>query len=191
MKKEKDNIEREELHSEEFNGTEQSSQNGEQEVDGDTMSVEEVDPLTALQQEYEKLNDSHLRLHAEFDNFRRRTAKEKADLVKGGGERVLSEMLPFADDFERALDSLYNTDDKEGLVEGVNLIYNKFSEFLKQHGVTEIETIGQPFDADLFEAVTTIPAQDESQKGIVIDCIQKGYMLNDKIIRYPKVIVGE
>ena len=194
MKKEKDNIEREELQPEELKETEQTPLNGEneeQEVDGDTRSVEEVDPLTALQEEYDKLNDSHIRLHAEFDNFRRRTAKEKADLVKGGGERVLSEMLPFADDFERALDSLQNADDKDGLVEGVNLIYHKFTEFLKQHGVNEIETIGQPFDADLFEAVTTIPAQDESQKGLVIDCIQKGYTLNEKIIRYPKVIVGE
>ena len=191
MKKEKDSIEREEPQHEEPNEASQNELNEEQETEGDTMSAEEVDPLTALRAEYDKLNDSNLRLHAEFDNFRRRTAKEKADLIKGGGERVLTEMLPFVDDFERALDSLQNANDQESVVEGVNLIYNKFNEFLKRHGVTEIETVGQPFDADLFEAVTTIPASDKSQKGVVVDCIQKGYMLNDKIIRYPKVIVGE
>lgn len=144
-----------------------------------------------FQQKYDDLNDSYLRLHAEFDNFRKRTLKEKADLIKSGGERVLLDIIMLVDDFERALESLHKTEDREAMLEGMDLIYMKFVAFLKQHGVSEIETIGQPFDADSFEAVTTIPAPEASQKGMVVDCIQKGYRLNDKIIRFPKVIVGE
>lgn len=191
MKKKDKHINQEELHEEDI----QAQLNGETIEDTETQDgdkvAEDIEPLEELQEKYNSLNDNYLRLHAEFDNFRKRTTKEKADLIKGGGERVLAEMLPFADDFERALESLHSAQDKEALVEGMNLIYNKFVEFLKQHGVKEIEAIGQPFNAERFEAVTTIPAQDESQKGTVIDCIQKGYYLHDKIIRFPKVIVGE
>lgn len=146
---------------------------------------------TELQHKYNELNDSYLRLHAEFDNFRKRTLKEKADLIKGGGERVLVDIISLVDDFDRALESLHKTEEREAVLEGMDLIYTKFIAFLKQHGVSEIEAIGQPFDPDSFEAITTIPAADASQKGMVVDCIQKGYRLNDKIIRFPKVIVGE
>lgn len=149
------------------------------------------DELSILQQKYDDLNDSYLRLHADFDNFRKRTLKEKAEIIKSGGERVLSEILPFADDFERALTSVHESKDKEAMLEGMDLIYAKFTNFLKQQGVKEIEVIGQPFDPDRFEAITTIPAPEASQKGMVVDCIQKGYELGDKIIRFPKVIVGE
>ncbi|SRR5690554_2054234 len=158
------------------------------------VTMEETHPgdeLKALQQKHDDLNDSYLRLHAEYDNFRKRTLKEKAELIKSGGERVLLETIALVDDFERALDSLHKTDDKDALLEGMDLIYSKFITFLKQNGVKQIETIGQPFDADRFEAVTTTPVSDESQKGMVVDCIQKGYEMNEKIIRYPKVIVGE
>ncbi len=147
--------------------------------------------LEGLQQKHEELNDSYLRLHAEYDNFRKRTLKEKAELIKNGGERVLIGIISLVDDFERALESLQRAEDKEAVLEGIELIHSKFINFLKQHGVNEIEAVGQPFDADRFEAVTTIPVEDEEQKGKVVDCIQKGYALNDKIIRYPKVIVGE
>ncbi|WP_294069330.1 nucleotide exchange factor GrpE [Proteiniphilum sp. UBA1028] len=167
-----------------------------------TVSKENEDKLTdaavadqkqqdELQQKYDDLNNSYLRLHAEFDNFRKRTLKEKADLIKSGGERVLLDIISLVDDFERALVILHEAEDKDAMLEGMDLIYGKFINFLKQHGVKEIETIGLPFDADRFEAVTTIPAQDESQKGVVVDCIMKGYALNEKIIRFPKVIVGE
>lgn len=167
-----------------------------------TVSKENEDKLTdaavadqkqqdELQQKYDDLNNSYLRLHAEFDNFRKRTLKEKADLIKSGGERVLLDIISLVDDFERALVILHEAEDKDAMLEGMDLIYGKFINFLKQHGVKEIETIGLPFDADRFEAVTTIPAQDESQKGVVVDCIMKGYVLNEKIIRFPKVIVGE
>lgn len=190
----------EEINEKDFNDREKAISDEE----GDKMAGEtaEGDPTEDteeqsekmeedLRQKYDDLNDSYLRLNAEFDNFRKRTLKEKADLIKGGGERVLLDIITLVDDFERALESLHKTEDREAMLEGMDLIYTKFISFLKQHGVNEIEAMGQPFDADSFEAVTTIPAQEASQKGLVVDCIQKGYKLNDKIIRFPKVIVGE
>lgn len=160
-----------------------------------SSDVEEVDDpkteIEKLQQNYHELNDSYLRLNAEFDNFRKRTIKEKADIIKSGGERVLNNIIILVDDFERALTALHASEDRDAMLEGMDLIYSKFISFLKQNGVEEIEAVGLPFNSDTFEAVTTIPAQEESQKGIVIDCIQKGYRLNDKIIRFPKVVVGE
>lgn len=161
----------------------------EEEVASEELANENA--MEEMQQKYGELNDSYLRLHAEFDNFRKRTLKEKSDLIKSGGERVLLDIVSLVDDFERALGVLHQSEDKEAMLAGMDLIYTKFLTFLKQHGVNEVEAIGQPFDADTFEAVTTIPAQEESQKGMVVDCIQKGYKLNDKIIRFPKVIVGE
>ena len=157
----------------------------------DSVSDEHTESYEDLLEKYSKLNDSYLRLNAEFDNFRKRTIKEKADIIKSGGERVLLGIIALVDDFERALASIQETEEKDAVLEGMELIYSKFVGFLKQNGVEEIKAIGEPFDADSFEAVTTIPAQDESQKGMVVDCIQKGYKLNDKIIRFPKVVVGE
>lgn len=139
-----------------------------------------------LEKKFGDLNDSFLRLHAEYDNYRKRTIKEKADLIKSGGEKIILSVLPIVDDFERALPNI-----PEDAIEGFELIYNKFKNILTQNGVKEIDPIGQIFDLDLHEAITTVPAQDESQKDTVIDCIQKGYSLNDKIIRFPKVIVAK
>lgn len=180
------------------NLTENSDNSAKEEVNKDSGEQEDIDEYTKLKSEYdelqkshENLNDSFLRLNAEFDNFRKRTIKEKAEIIKNGGERVLLNIISLVDDFERALDSLHQSEDKDAMLEGMDLIYSKFISFLKQNGVEEIESVGMPFDADTFEAVTTVPAQDESQKGKVIDCIQKGYKLNDKIIRFPKVVVGE
>ena len=153
--------------------------------------LDEVEDLQDLQDKYDDLNNNHLRLHAEFDNYRKRTLKEKVEIIKAGGERVLSDMIPLIDDFERALETVQKADNKEAIVEGLELIYNKFIGFLNQNGVKEIEAIGEKFDADKFEAVTTIPAQDESQIDVVVDCIQKGYKLDEKVIRFPKVIVGK
>lgn len=191
MKKNNDYIDPEEVHDEEVN-----LEPAKDEADGLKAEIEDnladgSDPLEKLQTKYDELNDSYLRLHAEFDNFRKRTMKEKAEIIKNGGEHVLTDMLPLADDFERALEALHTAEDKAAMVEGMDLIYSKFVSFLNQHGVREIEALGQPFDADRFEAITTVAVQDDSQKGVVIDCVQKGYQLNDKIIRYPKVIVGE
>ncbi|MDR1516746.1 MAG: nucleotide exchange factor GrpE [Dysgonamonadaceae bacterium] len=151
----------------------------------------EKDDFQLLQEKYDDLNDKYLRLHAEFDNFRKRTMKEKADIIRSGGERVLADIISLVDDFERAQTSLHRSEDKKSILEGIDLIYGKFVGFLTQHGVKEIEAIGQSFDPEKFEAVTTVPVQDTEQSGKVIDCIQKGYSLNDKIIRFPKVIVGE
>ena len=139
-----------------------------------------------LEKKFEDLNDSYLRLHAEFDNYRRRTMKEKADLLKTGNEKAILGVLSIVDDFERALPNI-----PEDAKEGVELIYSKFQNFLAQNGVKEIDSLGEIFDTDKHEAITTIPAQSEDQKDKIIDCIQKGYTLNDKVIRFPKVIVAK
>ena len=153
--------------------------------------IEEEEIEETLQEKYDELNNSYLRLHAEFDNYRKRTLKEKMEIIKAGGEKVLTDMIPLIDDFERALETVQNADDKKAIVEGLELIYSKFVSFINQQGVKEIEAIGKPFDADKFEAITTVPVQDSSQKDVVVDCIQKGYILNEKVIRFPKVIVGK
>lgn len=154
---------------------------------GDKMS----DELEALQKNYSKLNDSHLRLMAEFDNYRKRTLKEKSELIKTGGENIVSNLLPVIDDFERALQNIRSTEDVKALAEGVELIYGKFISFLAQQGVKPIEAVGQPFDTESFEAVAAIPAPEESLKGTILDCVQTGYVMHDKVIRHAKVVVGE
>jgi len=150
-----------------------------------------ADALEELAGKLAEITDKHLRLQAEFDNFRRRTMKEKADLIKSGGESVLINILPVIDDFERALDSLKDLSDEDAGKQGTVLIYNKFSEFLKQNNVKEIEAFHQDFDVDHHEALTKIPAPEEKLKGKVVDVIQKGYQLNDKVIRFAKVVIGE
>ncbi|WP_462317767.1 nucleotide exchange factor GrpE [Marinilabilia sp.] len=149
------------------------------------------DEKTLLKRQLEDLNDKHLRLIAEYDNFRKRTLREKMELSKNAGESILLNVLPVIDDFDRARGHLGEASDLNAVKEGIDLIYNKFQEFLKQQGVSEIETEEQEFDSEVHEAVTKIPAPSEEMKGKIIDCIQKGYKLNDKVIRYPKVVVGE
>ncbi len=147
--------------------------------------------IEELGEKLQEMQDKHLRLQAEFDNFRRRTIKEKADLIKSGGESVLVNILPVIDDFERALDSLKEVSDDDAGKQGTTLIYNKFQEFLKQNNVKEIEALHQDFDVDLHEALTKIPAPEEGLKGKVVDVISKGYCLNEKVIRFAKVVIGE
>ncbi|WP_319510398.1 nucleotide exchange factor GrpE [uncultured Draconibacterium sp.] len=147
--------------------------------------------LEELGQKLQEVQDKHLRLQAEFDNFRRRTMKEKADLIKAGGETVLINILPVIDDFERALDSMKELSDEDAGKQGTQLIYNKFQEFLKQNNVKEIEAQNAEFDVDLHEAITKIPAPSEELKGKVVDVVQKGYCLNEKVIRFAKVVIGE
>lgn len=156
-----------------------------------SQSAERNDNVTDWQTKYNELNDSYLRLNAEFDNYRKRTLKEKAELLKSGSERVLLDIITVVDDFERALENISKTEDVEAVKEGIDLIYNKFINFLTRHGIKEIETIGQPFDTDRHEALTTVPAQNEEDKDKIVDSVQKGYMLDDKVIRYPKVIVAK
>ena len=144
-----------------------------------------------LEAKYNELNDCYLRLRAEFDNYRKRTLREKSDLIKSGGEGALIGLLPVIDDFERALDTMKKATDPKAVAEGVELIYSKFMDYLGRQGVKPIEAVGQPFGTEMFEAVAMIPAPDEAQRGRVIDCVQTGYVLNDKVIRHAKVVVGE
>lgn len=173
---------------------------GEEFIDSDNLTNNQTDEasqaevgdnVTDWESKYNELNDSYLRLNAEFDNYRKRTLKEKTELLKSGSERVLVDIIAVVDDFERALENVSKTEDVEAVKEGIDLIYNKFKGFLTRHGVKEIETIGQPFNTDKHEAVTTIPAQSEEDKDKIVDSIQKGYTLDDKVIRYPKVIVAK
>lgn len=135
--------------------------------------------------------DKYIRLSAEFDNYRKRTLKEKADLIKLANEDLLIKILSVVDDFERGMDNIDKSEDVDALRTGVHLIYGKFTDFIKQNGVKEIEAKNQTFDFDYHEAITKIPSPSDDLKGKVVDVIEKGYILNDKVIRYAKVVVGE
>ncbi|MCF8221667.1 MAG: nucleotide exchange factor GrpE [Bacteroidales bacterium] len=138
-----------------------------------------------------EFQDRYLRLSAEFDNYRKRTLKERMELTKSAGESLLVNLLPVMDDFDRAIQLMESSADVKGMQEGLKLIYGKMKDFLKQNGIKEIDALNKEFDTDLHEAVTKIPAPEEKMKGKVVDVVQKGYYLNDKIIRYSKVVVGE
>lgn len=144
-----------------------------------------------LQEELAQLQDKNLRLNAEFENHRRRTAAEKVELIKNAGATIFEEILPLVDNFERALDSIDKTEDIKSLKEGVELIYKDFSNFLSRNGVKEIEAKENDFDTDFHEALTKIPAPTPELKGKVVDVIKKGYKLNDKVIRFSQVVIGE
>lgn len=147
--------------------------------------------LEKAESEVLDLKDKHIRLQAEFDNYRKRTLKERMDLMKTAGESLLIGILPVIDDFDRAMQLLDNVEEENHVKEGVKLIYNKFQDFLKQNGVKEIEAKEKDFDTDLHEAITTFPAPTEELKGKIIDVVQKGYYLHDKVIRHSKVVIGE
>ena len=138
-----------------------------------------------------ELNDKNLRLMAEFDNYRKRTLKERMDLVKTAGEKILADMLPLVDDFERGLKAMETSQDVQAVKDGVDLIYSKFISFLIQNGVKAIPTENENFNTEFHEAITTFPAPTEELKGKIIDCVSKGYTLNEKVIRFSKVVVGE
>ena len=193
--KEKENNQEEELK------TQATPNECDEETVGQETSQENEAPLTEeekLAQELEKANeqieeqkDKYLRLSAEFDNYRKRTMKEKAELILNGGEKSISSILPIVDDFERALKNMETATDVAAVKEGVELIYNKFMSVLGQNGVKVIETQEQPLDTDYHEAIAVIPAPNEALKGKILDCVQTGYILNDKVIRHAKVVVGE
>ena len=153
------------------------------------VSVEEQ--LQKAQEEIQHLKDNHLRQLAEFDNYRKRTLKEKAELILNGGEKVMTAFLPILDDLARAQKNIEKNQDYNTLKEGVDLIVKKLYKVLGEQGLTVIDTEGQPFDTDYYEAVALVPVEDETQKGKVIDCVQTGYKLNDKVIRHAKVVVGQ
>ena len=153
--------------------------------------AEEKDPLEAAQEEIEQLKTQMLYKTAEFDNYRKRTLKEKAELILNGGEKAVSAILPIIDDMERAIENGEKTEDVEVLREGMALIYQKFMKALEGLGVKKIETDDADFDTDLHEAVAMVPGMGDDKKGKVIDCLQTGYQLNDKVIRHAKVAVGQ
>jgi molecular chaperone GrpE len=191
---EKINLEEEETLKEEEKKVEDSevTENTEDsEKTEDAAPAEEKDPLEAAKEEIEQLKTQILYKTAEFDNYRKRTLKEKAELILNGGEKAVGAILPVIDDMERAIENGEKTDDPEVLREGMELIYHKFMKALEGLGVKKIETENADFDTDLHDAVAMVPGMGDDKKGKVIDCLQTGYQLNEKVIRHAKVAVGQ
>jgi len=171
--------------------TDKASATEENATEETTEEVEEKAPLEKAQDEIADLKDKWLRSVAEFENYRKRTLKERAELILNGGEKVITAILPILDDMERAIENGAKTDDPEVLREGMTLIHQKFMKTLESQGVSKIETKDADFDTDLHEAVAMVPGMGDDKKGKVIDCLQEGYKLNDKVIRHAKVAVGQ
>ena len=186
-------VKEEELNVEETqNHAEEQPQNDQAEEAAPLTHEEQLEKeLEDAQAVIEEQKDKYLRLSAEFDNYRKRTMKEKAELILNGGEKSISSILPVIDDFERAIKTMETAKDVKAVKEGVELIYNKFMAVMAQNGVKVIETKDQPLDTDYHEAIAVIPAPSEEQKGKILDCVQTGYTLNDKVLRHAKVVVGE
>lgn len=166
--------------------TEQAQENA---AEAAEATVEEK--LETAEQEITRLNDQLLRLRAEFDNYRKRTLKEKAELILNGGEKVMSSLLPVLDDLDRAMENIDKSDNVETLKEGVDLIISKLTKVLNGQGLQKMDVIGQPFDTDFHEAIALVPVTEEAQKNQIIDCVTSGYILNEKVIRHAKVVVGQ
>lgn len=190
-----ENIRQEGIESEiETNGTDSnenvvsSDANNENEVeDANTPEIE----IEKLKEELAKEKKEYLFLMADFDNFRKRTLKEKAEIIKNGGENVLKGLLPILDDFERGIKAINDSETTDSVKEGMELIYNKFKKYLEQNGVKEIDTSDAEFDTSRHEAISVVPVQDEALKGKILDTVQKGYTINDKVLRHAKVVVGQ
>ena len=191
MKKDKEKEEIDEQEKDLNNPQEPESEDNSNEGATDEEIQEATDPLEAANKQIAELNDKFLRKVAEFDNYRKRTLKEKADLILNGAEKTLTKILPVIDDIERAIENGNKTDDVETLREGMDLIYKKFMKILKGEGVEVIPTTGEDFNTDYHEAIAMVPGMGDENKGKVIDCVQTGYTLNGKVIRYAKVAVGQ
>jgi molecular chaperone GrpE len=194
MKKEEiDTTEKEESVSKEENVAAEETCNNEEVTKDDAAEEseekEEKDPLAVAQAEIEELKKQMLYKQAEFENYRKRVIKEKAELILSGGEKTIKAILPVLDDFERALAD--KSDDPQAIRDGIQIIYNKFIKTLEEQGVKKIDTDGAEFTTDLHESVALVPGMGDDKKGKVIDCVQTGYTLNDKVIRYAKVAVGQ
>ena len=190
--KETNHLEEEETPKEETTIESETSENTEDAVNTDASETsKEKSPLEAAQDEIEQLKDKYLRSVAEFDNFRKRTLKEKQELIFNGSEKAISAILPVIDDMERAMENGEKTDDPQVLREGMELIYHKFIKVLEGLGVKTIDTEEADFNTDLHEAVAMVPGMGDDKKGKVIDCLQTGYLLNEKVIRHAKVAVGQ
>lgn len=171
----------------------QDSQSSQSSEDSQPSATEEEKLLSALSEAEEKFNELHdkyLRQMAEFENYRKRTLKEKSELILNASAKLMTAVLPVLDDMDRAHDAMATTDDAASIREGFELIATKFRSILEQNGLKKIDTEGQPFDTDFHEAIAMVPATDDSLKGQVIDCVQKGYKLNDRVIRHSKVVVA-
>lgn len=168
------------------NSTEESPENSEKSEQNEHEAA-----MTELQKKHDTVNDKYLRLYSEFENFRRRTAKEKLDLMKNAGSDFVGEILPVVDDFDRAIELNENNTDPEALKEGFKLIHHKLLHLLQNKGLKPMDSINQPFDTEYHEAITNIPAPSKDMKGKVIDVAEKGYFYNDKVLRYAKVVVGQ
>ncbi len=192
MKEEKNNLEEKETLIEEEPTVEDNQNDADKTDDADkSESTDSADPLEVAKAEIEQLKTQILYKTAEFDNYRKRTLKEKAELILNGGEKTVSAILPVIDDMERAMENGEKTDDPQVLREGMELIYHKFMKALESLGVKKIDTENADFDTDLHEAVAMVPGMGDDKKGKVIDCLQAGYQLNDKVIRHAKVAVGQ
>ena len=189
---EKINMEEEELVENSENAElSEDTENSEDSESTENSEVDVKDPLETALEEVEQLRDKYLRSVAEFDNYRKRTTKEKAELILNGGTNVIKAILPVLDDMERAIENGAKTDDPQVLREGMELIYQKFQKALEGLGVKKIDTDDADFDVDIHEAVAMVPGMGDDKKGKVIDCLQQDYMLNDKVIRHAKVAVGQ
>lgn len=190
-KKEKNiKIEGEELELNNEETTQNDAEAQAEDANGEeTPAEEELDPLVAVQNEAEQWKDKYIRLVAEFDNYKKRTLKEKSELILNGSEKTVAAILPILDDFERA--TADKTEDPQAIKEGYELIYKKFLKALETLGVNKIETDDADFDVDYHEAIAMVPGMGDDKKGKVIDCVQTGYTLNDKVIRHAKVAVGQ
>ena len=184
-------------NNEEFkeeNATEETAQNPEasqEENQEESAPVIEKSELELAQEAVLLANDNYLRLYSEFDNFRKRTAKEKLDTIKSASEDVIKNMLPIVDDFKRAMAHNLEVNDADAIKQGFELIYNKLFNSLETKGLKKIEAMGEVFNADIHEAITNIPAASEDMKGKIMDVVEEGYYLGDKIIRFPKVVIGQ
>ena len=192
MNKEEKNIEKDEMTEKKSaeNIEDQENANAANPENNENEESEESE-LEKAQKKIEELNDKYLRQIAEFDNYRKRVMKEKADMIKYSGEKVITTLLPILDDMERAIQNMEKTEDVASVKEGVQLIIDKFMKLLKQEGLSRIETEGKDFDTDFHEAIAMVPGQPEEMKGKIIDCVTPGYMLNDKVIRHAKVAVAQ
>ena len=195
LKKENENIQDNNQESLEVNLSDETTQQENDQQPGDQEGQPKAEPtieeqLEAAKKEIEDLNDKLLRKIAEFDNYRKRTMKEKTELILNGGERTVVAILPVIDDLERALKNMKQADDIAAVVEGVELVYKKFIDTLKKQGVEPIQTEGADFDVDLHEAIAQLPAPTDELKGKVMDCTLTGYKMNEKVIRHSQVVVG-
>lgn len=184
MKKEK------ETKVEETQPETQEMKNETQTPQEDVVENQETEEVNEWEKKYNDINDSYLRLMADFDNYRKRTIKEKADLIKNAGERIIVDFLPIVDNFERALESMKTAEDVNAVRQGVELIYSQIMSMMKSNGVAVIETKEALFDTEYHEAITTIPAPTPELKDKIVDCTTKGYTMNEKVIRHAKVVVG-